>query len=351
MVIGAGQITTPPHYLRRISRAFHTHDLIHSLDATNSLAWYSIDHPLAGQHSVEQYREAIRSEPLLAGFIFIETDRKNDLESGIANGSGWRDPPDEVSWIRRVALGQPRDSEGHSTNDAKIGDAVMKQYIHCVQEAAGEAWPKIKGFRYLLQDKPRSTMLEENFVESVKLLGHHGFTFEVCVDQHRRWKKQLDDLIEFIERVHDGVPEDEKTILVMDHLCKPYLSNFSSTSDSAFAAWCTTMHIIGRDSHTYVKLSGGFSEMADSVNGLSTNQISGSLQPWFGVIIAAIGPSRIMFGSDWPVCTIGNKNAWLRWLNIVSDLCSRGGLSNSEQAMILSGTARKAYRLNPSTLN
>lgn len=194
---------------------------------TDSLSWYTPDNPLAGQHSLEEYREATSSAPSLLGFVFVETDRKNDIETGAADGSGWEQPLAEVSWLKRIALGQPREGEGHTPEDAKLclgivpwaplpsGPEVLERYLDRVKEEAGEAWPKIKGFRYLLQDKPHGTMLEEKFIEGVKLLGRRGFSFDVGIDQHRRGKKQLDEVIEFVDRVHDGVPEEEKVTLVL----------------------------------------------------------------------------------------------------------------------------------------
>jgi L-rhamnono-1,4-lactonase len=62
------------------------------------------------------------------------------------------------------------------------------------------------------------------------------------------------------------------------------------------------------------------------------------------VILTAFGPSRIMFGSDWPVCTIGvTGNAWDNWVRIVQRLCDMAGLSQEDEIMLWSGTAIKAY--------
>jgi L-rhamnono-1,4-lactonase len=58
-------------------------------------------------------------------------------------------------------------------------------------------------------------MLDEKFIEGVKLLGRRGFTFDVGVDQHRRGKKQLEEVVEFVDRVHDGVPDEEKVTLIL----------------------------------------------------------------------------------------------------------------------------------------
>ena len=204
-----------------------SHIHIYPESEVDNLAWCTPDHPLAGQRSVQQYKEAAKSAPSLLGFIFVETDRKNDLEAGKADGSGWGGPLKEVNWLKRVALGQPKEGEGHTAEDAKLclaivpwaplpsGPAALEKYLDLVKEEAGDAWPKIKGFRYLLQDKPDGTMLEDDFIESVKLLGRRGFIFEVGVDQHRRGKKQLDEFLAFVERVHDGVPEAEQVVLVI----------------------------------------------------------------------------------------------------------------------------------------
>ena len=94
---------------------------------------------------------AIASSPApVKGFIFLETDRKVDLEAGAKDGSGWKYPLMEVEWVKRIALGQPRDGEGHSKDDAGLcaayipwaplpsGAQAMEKYIDLVQEAAGE---------------------------------------------------------------------------------------------------------------------------------------------------------------------------------------------------------------------
>ncbi|KAM0563116.1 hypothetical protein ACHAPJ_001966 [Fusarium lateritium] len=335
----------------------HSHIHLFPAYETSSLSWYSDDHPLAGQHSVDQYREATTSEPSLAGFIFVETDRKNDLKSGELDGSGWREPFAELAWIKRIALGQPRPDEGHSTEDGELCLGIvlwaplpstvdaMKLYIRRVEEAAGLAWSKVKGFRYLLQDKPYGTMLEKTFIENTKLLGRRGFTFDVCIDLHRRGQHQIEDLVAFARLTRDKVPENEKVVLVLDHICKPDMSGSNSVADTNFMTWRAAMHRLGQDEHTYIKFSGGFSEMGDSVNDLSTSDLCKALGKWFRVILESFGPRQIMFGSDWPVSTINMSNAWSRWRDVTLKLCQASSLTPEEQGMIFSGTAKRAYNL------
>lgn len=135
--------------------------------------------------------------------------------------------------FRRIALGEPDaedEKEGLTKEDGKLclgiipwaplpsGSETLEKYIEKVQETAGEAWPKVKGFRYLLQDKPHGTMVEKDLVEGLKLLGRKGLVFEVGVDHNRRGKKQLDELLAMIDMAHDGVPEDEKVTFIISTL-------------------------------------------------------------------------------------------------------------------------------------
>lgn len=54
-----------------------------------------------------------------------------------------------------------------------------------------------------------------------------------------------------------------------------------------------------------------------------------------------------MFGSDWPVCTMGEagSNGWARWRDVVEKMCWMASLEDEERAMIFGGTAKKAYGL------
>ncbi|TWU72531.1 hypothetical protein ED733_003809 [Metarhizium rileyi] len=325
----------------------------------DSLAWCPPSHPLHSQRSVAEYKEAVKSAPSFLGFVFVETDRKNDLDAGRTDGSGWEAPLQEVSWLKRIALGTPKDGEGHTAADAKLclgiipwaplpsGPAVMETYINRVCQEAGDAWPKIKGFRYLLQDKPNGTMLTDDFIASLKLLGRRGLVFEVGVDQHKRGKKQLDEVLEMVDRAHDGVEENDKVTFILDHLCKPDLSIYNITTDPSFHAWRTAMYALSKASKTYVKLSGAFSEMPESLRAQKPAHIFTSTLSWLGVVLATFGSSRIMFGSDWPMCTMEGMGdeAWPKWKEVVEKMCWMATLPDEERAMIFGGTAKKVYNL------
>jgi len=110
--------------------------------------------------------------------------------------------------------------------------------------------------------------------------------------------------------------------------------------DPRFIAWRNAIGRLSRFSKTYIKLSGCFSEMPKELLNEDAEEI---FQPWLIVVLTAFGPSRIMFGSDWPVCTIGVTDAWEKWRRIVQRMCQLGNLSTADEIMLWSGTAIKAY--------
>ena len=63
--------------------------------------------------------------------------------------------------------------------------------------------------------------------------------------------------------------------------------------------------------------------------------------PYLDVVFEAFGPSRIMVGSDWPVCTLAAS--YDQVMNIVSRYIEP--LSEGDKAAVLGGTAEKFYKL------
>jgi L-rhamnono-1,4-lactonase len=104
------------------------------------------------------------------------------------------------------------------------------------------------------------------------------------------------------------------------------------------------MFTLAKCSKTYMKLSGCFSEMPDGLKRRSAEEIFEGIYPWLAVVLAAFGPSRIMFGSDWPVCTVGlGDEAWVKWKNVVERTCWMATMSDEDRALIFGGTAKEAY--------
>lgn len=65
------------------------------------------------------------------------------------------------------------------------------------------------------------------------------------------------------------------------------------------------------------------------------------LRPYFEVVLAAFGPDRLMFGSDWPVCLLAAE--YDQVVATFDELI--GELSRDEQSAIWGGTAARVYGL------
>lgn len=69
------------------------------------------------------------------------------------------------------------------------------------------------------------------------------------------------------------------------------------------------------------------------------------LRPYYETVLAAFGPDRLMFGSDWPVSTLAAGYGQV--CDLYRDLTAQ--LSMAEQDAIFDRTARRVYRLRPIT--
>jgi L-rhamnono-1,4-lactonase len=92
--------------------------------------------------------------------------------------------------------------------------------------------------------------------------------------------------------------------------------------------------------------------MSETLRRQPANDIFESIMPWLAIVVAAFGPERLMFGSDWPVSTIGvdgeegeDDGAWEKWRKIVDRLCFMSSFSDDDKAQVFARTARRAYKL------
>jgi L-fuconolactonase len=126
-------------------------------------------------------------------------------------------------------------------------------------------------------------------------------------------------------------------MFVLDHLGNPEVTAGADGVDGVDGgdrvddAWAAAIGDLGRLDNVVCKLSGAHTSPVSAV----------ALLPWFSTVLAAFGPDRLMFGSDWPVSSLvapyGEIAAAYR--SLIS------ALSPSEQHAILDGTARRVYQL------
>ncbi|KAF3481771.1 alcohol dehydrogenase [Arthroderma uncinatum] len=309
----------------------------------NTLAWHSPSNSLGSQHSVKEYLDATSTsittlEPAsssspsnyrLKGFIYVETDRISSLSS-----EDWTHVLDEVSFLTRIVRGTPPDGEGHTSSDKQLclamipwapvplGPTGLELYMSKVKERTGQddegasIWKKIKGVRYLIQDKRRGTMLEDSFIHGLKWLDQRGLAFDLGVDVRRGGIQQLEETVELTKILYK---EGCQVKLILK-----------------FIEWKRHITSLSAYPNTYMKLSGLFSELPplprrvdDELDEAElVSSTVEAIQPWTDAIFTTFGTARVMFGSDWPICNIGggdNETTWTRWMKIVEMLLERRG--------------------------
>ena len=116
--------------------------------------------------------------------------------------------------------------------------------------------------------------------------------------------------------------------IVVDHGGKPDIAG------GDLDRWAADLRIVAADGLSFCKLSGLVTEAG---TGWSTE----TLRPVVDIILAAFGPARVMWGSDWPVLTLaGSYHDW-----VAASHALLAGLSADDRAQVFGGTAARFYGL------
>jgi L-fuconolactonase len=180
----------------------------------------------------------------------------------------------------------------------------------------GNAW--LKGFRHVLQDEPDDAfMLQTDFVSGVATLAAHDFSYDILV-----FERQLGS-------VRSLVAELPEMRLVIDHIAKPDILNDS------WQSWADHMAALAKHAHLHCKLSGMVTE-ADWAGWTPA-----TFERYIAHVIDCFGAERIMFGSDWPVCTVAASYSQV--VDIVGDIVRQRWPEAQDD--IFGATAARFYRL------
>ncbi|HEY7146210.1 MAG TPA: amidohydrolase family protein [Streptosporangiaceae bacterium] len=137
-----------------------------------------------------------------------------------------------------------------------------------------------------------------------------------------------------------------QTRFVLDHLGN------AEPAPRPDPAWADAIRALAALPNTACKLSGLLSEPAPGLEtaagrgpGGAGSQPVAHLRPCYQAALDAFGPGRMMFGSDWPVCTL--RASYAEVTGAARALTA--GLAQAEQAAIFGQTARRIYRISDRT--
>lgn len=123
---------------------------------------------------------------------------------------------------------------------------------------------------------------------------------------------------------------------VLDHLGNP-------DGDPGDGPWARTMRDLAALPNTVAKLSGVLSEAFTPGGTPGSRDIDPLIRAYCDQAMSTFGPGRLMFGSDWPPCTLTASYPDV----LAAARLLTGGLSEAERAAVFAGTARRVYRLPP----
>lgn len=179
--------------------------------------------------------------------------------------------------------------------------------------------PKFKGIRHLVESEPADDwLIQPAVLKGLQRISARNLTFDLLV--HTRHLKYLPYVIDSCPDLH----------FVIDHLAKPPIAA------GEIKAWSLALKPLANYATLYCKVSGLVTE-ADHSSWHPDN-----FRPYVDYALEFFGPSRLIFGSDYPVCLLAAS--YERVLELSRTLLS--DVSTDELEKIFSENAKNFYKLN-----
>lgn len=179
------------------------------------------------------------------------------------------------------------------------------------------AIPAVKGIRRILHVLPNGHGTQPRFVENIRRLAEYGLSFDLCVQA-----AQLPDAIHLVR----SAPEVQ---FVLDHCGVPDVKN------RVLDPWRDRMREIAAYPNVAGKVSGVVA-YADRERWTPED-----LAPFVRHSIDCFGWDRVMFGSDWPVCT--QAASLKQWVEALREIVA--GATGEQQRRLFHDNAVRVYRL------
>ncbi|TPJ82657.1 amidohydrolase [Mesorhizobium sp. B2-6-2] len=224
------------------------------------------------------------------------------------------DPADiaaETAHVKSIA-GQAGSLLKGAIASCRPEEAGFEAYLETVK-----AEPFVKGFRRVLHVVPDDVSEGALFRQNIKRLAGTGLTFDLVVLPHQIPKAMA---------LADLAPDVQ---FVLDHCGVPDIKG------NAEHPWREHMEAIAKRPNVTAKISGVVAYADPATWTLET------LRPYVEHTIRCFGWDRVIWGSDWPVCTLGG--GLTTWVAATHALLA--GASDSERTRLLSGNARRLWRL------
>ncbi|MGW2517928.1 amidohydrolase family protein [Streptomyces sp. NPDC001617] len=185
-----------------------------------------------------------------------------------------------------------------------------------LRELPGGAY--LKGIRHQVQGEPDPEwLLRPDVRRGLTAVAEAGLVYDLVVLPHQ---------LPACAKAAASLPH---LTFVLDHLGKPPVVS------GTLQPWTSDLHALAAQPNTVAKLSGLVTE-ADP-----DSWTVDDLRPYAQVALECFGPERLMFGSDWPVCTLAASYAQVADSTVELVV----NLSDRERAEVFGETAARVYGL------
>ena len=256
--------------------------------------------PLSKSHTPDDYAQASAGLGI-AATIYMEVDVRHDQrEAEVQYVFGLCDDP-KNPMLGAVVGGDPASAE-------------FKAYLDRI------ASPHLKGVRQVLHGGlPQGYCLSPEFVSGVHELGKRRLRFDLCL--------RPDELA-------DGAALAKKcpeTRFVLDHCGNAPVTGTAAQLD----AWKRGLEQVAACPNAIVKISGIIAGTKPGVD------VAEQLAPCIHHTLDTFGPERVIFASDWPVCTL--RASLKEWVSTLKTLVA--ARPDTEQRKLFSENAARFYEI------
>ncbi len=183
---------------------------------------------------------------------------------------------------------------------------------------AGPGGDRLVGIRHQVQDEPDPGWLARpEVLRGLRAVGAAGLAYDLLV------------LVPQLDVATQVVRELPEVRFVLDHLAKP------SIAAGEREPWASRIAALAALPNVSAKISGLVTEARWD------DWDAATIAPYVYHALDVFGPERLMYGSDWPVCTLAASygEVWDLAGTLIKDL------GDAERAAVLGGTAARVYGL------
>ena len=179
--------------------------------------------------------------------------------------------------------------------------------------------PRMVGVRHIVHDEADDRfMLGGSFLDGLALLNQTKLTYDLLL-----YPRHLRVAIDVVKRF----PEQP---FVLDHISKPFIK------DGILEPWASEIRELASYDNVWCKVSGMVTEAAWKT------WTQDDYLPYLDVVFDCFGIDRLMFGSDWPVCTL--SGSYSEVVGIVRSYIE--ALSDQEKDKVMGDNATAFYGLS-----